>query len=826
LPEKTRQVGRIGPKFDALRAAFEAQRVEVAQDLAGLAPEQVLVIEIAGTVENFRTAAMKAGLEWLGEFDEDSVSAPLEFQEPGVDVVEPVAGRLFLTMASEQAMTELERLWNIYRTGGEFPHGWKKWSQVFSHLSDVRRWSVRDRLDEAGVLEDWTARVADGVERVVTEIELWYRDDAAARDKAQARVGRLIEEVHGRALATCVLADIAYHAILAELPVAEVRKILEDPSTKLTRCEQVMLFRPSGQAVFRGPTDHQVLATATPTASPLPTLPPVAALLDGLPLTRHVLLDGRVTIDDPDNVDATHPPAAREHGTAMASLIVHGDLGDGARTAIASTLYIRPILRSAAGIPGAVEERVPEDRLFVDLLHRAVQRLFDPDGGAVAPSVRVVNLSIGDRGWQFLGAMSPCARLLDWLAYRYSVVFVVAAGNQTRDLETALGRVAFDALDRDGQQREVLRALAKDLRHRSVLSPAESLNALTVGAAHDDASGVAVPGTLRDPLVAAGLASPISSLGFGPRRCVKPDVLAPGGRQPYYDSVAPGPLALRLNDIARQPGVAHACPSLVAGQLDATRMTRGTSNASCLVTHCIALAHEALGPVVGALPAQRRPADRHVASMLRAVAVHSACWDDDAVAAIESALKDDGNSKRFKDVVTRFLGFGAIDPERMVACEPHRATALGWGDLEAEQAHVYRLPLPPGLAARKVWRRLTVTLAWASPINPRHRNYRRAAMWTSVGGDSLQVKRQHVDAKTAQRGTVQHEIWEGERATAFQDGDVVSVQVNCRADAGDLAGSVPYALFVSLEVAEGIDVPIYQQVRDRVSIPVQVAPAP
>ena len=99
-------------------------------------------------------------------------------------------------------------------------------------------------------------------------------------------------------------------------------------------------------------------------------------------------------------------------------------------------------------------------------------------------------------------------------------------------------------------------------------------------------------------------------------------------------------------------------------------------------------------------------------------------------------------------------------------------------------------------------------------------------MWCSVGADLLHVRRDNVDAKTAQRGTVQHEVWEGERATAFQDGDVVTVQVNCRADAGDLSGTAPYAVVVSLEVAEGIDVPIYEQVRDRVRVPVQVAPAP
>lgn len=825
LPEKSRQVGRVGPKLDALRAAFEAQRAELAADPAGLVPEQVLVIEVAGSLAEFRSAAIKAGLEWLGEFDEDTVSANSEFQEATAEIAEPVPGRLFLTMANEQAMSELERLWVLYRDGREFPHGWKKWSHLFAQLSDVRRWGVRDRLNEAGVLDDWRARVAAGAERVLTEVELWYRDDPAARERSKIRITQLIGEVAGRVVSECVIEPIAYQAVLAELPIAEIRQIVDSPDTKLTRCDQVMLFRPSGQAVFRGPTDHADLATTEAGTFPPPTSPPVAALLDGLPLSRHALLDGRLTIDDPDGFDATHPPAQREHGTAMASVIVHGDLGNATRAAIRSTLYVRPILQPTPGTVSA-EERVPADRLFVDLLHRAVQRLFEPAGQGAAPSVRIVNLSIGDPGWQFLNGMSPCARLLDWLAVKYSVLFVVSAGNQVRDLEMTHDRAAFSALDPQEQQLEVLRALARDLRNRSVLAPAEALNALTVGAAHDDASPLPVPGALRDPLVLRDLVSPLSALGFGPRRSVKPDVLAAGGRQPYFESVVPGPMVLKINRIARQPGVGHACPSPVAGQLNATRMSRGTSNASALVTHYLVRTHEELELVVGGLDPQGRPADRHTATLLRAAAVHSASWGPEAVEALDRALRDSGNSKRFKDVVARFLGFGSIAPGRMLECGPERATALGWGDLEADQAHLYRVPLPPALADRRLWRRVTVTLACASPINPRHRNYRRAAMWATVDGDHLAVRRQQVDAKTAQRGTVQHEVWEGERATTFPDGAFITVQVNCREDGGALAGAVPYALVVSLEVAEGIDVPVYEQVRDRVRVPVQVAPAP
>ena len=63
---------------------------------------------------------------------------------------------------------------------------------------------------------------------------------------------------------------------------------------------------------------------------------------------------------------------------------------------------------------------------------------------------------------------------------------------------------------------------------------------------------------------------------------------------------------------------------------------------------------------------------------------------------------------------------------------------------------------------------------------------------------------------------------EGEQAVDFQDGDGVAVKVSCRADAAEIPGPVRYGLAVTLEVAEGVSIPIYQEVRDRLRIRVPV----
>ena len=107
-------------------------------------------------------------------------------------------------------------------------------------------------------------------------------------------------------------------------------------------------------------------------------------------------------------------------------------------------------------------------------------------------------------------------------------------------------------------------------------------------------------------------------------------------------------------------------------------------------------------------------------------------------------------------------------------------------------------------------RRLTATLAWLSPINPRHRNYRTASLSVEPPQTELRVRRKECDFRAVQRGTVQHEILEGEAATPFADGDALKFTVNCRSDAGDLNDPVRYGIAVSLEVAVGVTLPIEQ----------------
>jgi hypothetical protein len=112
--------------------------------------------------------------------------------------------------------------------------------------------------------------------------------------------------------------------------------------------------------------------------------------------------------------------------------------------------------------------------------------------------------------------------------------YVKTQGNYTEEIELDVPRDKFPSLSHSELQRETIRAMAANLRQRRLLAPAESVNALTVGAVHSDKSGIKGDGRNIDPYNAdVPLPSPYNRVGLGFRNSIKPDVLFSGGRQFY-----------------------------------------------------------------------------------------------------------------------------------------------------------------------------------------------------------------------------------------------------------------------------------------------------
>lgn len=830
-----RQQERLGPRLDELEAAFEAKRLTMQTTAAGLVPEDVLVLETAGTVDDFFKAAAKIeGLEFLAEYDEDDIPPDDDFFVEKKGGREEYRGRVYLMFANQRAFRQLLNLWNTWQRGEEFQHGLTKWRDVFALLRDIRPWSVRDRLEETGVLEDWRDRLTWERQRMPCEIELWFRADEQQRAAASVAVRGRVQELGGEVVSEAAVPEIHYHALAVRLPVTAVQDLLDQDrrgAVALVQAEQIQFFRASGQMAGRITVD-QVSSLSSLANAPLPDpeTPPVVALLDGLPLQSHRALTGRLTVDDPDDFGADYEARFRLHGTAMASLIIWGDLHSPGEP-IPQPLYVRPIMQPFTQ-PGwddlPPEERVSEGLLIVDLIHRAVRRMFEGEGNtpATAPNVSVINLSIGIADRPFDGTMSPLARLLDWLSWKYDVLFLVSAGNHGRavDLKRPWSELATSSPEELRQH--VAKAIAADARHRRLLSPAEGMNVLTVGATHEDGDSTALRPNWIDP-ADRGFPSPLNAQGQGYKRSIKPDVLAPGGRAALVKPVLDKETELTIPRVTYRPGQLVATPGPAAGDVSATVPSRGTSNATALMSRAAAL----LAPALAELRETEggEALDRVAEALwLKALLVHGARWGE-AGDAYLALFKTPDNGNKLAEYLTRLLGFGRVDLDAVRECTETRVTALAGGRLAAEAGAEHRFPLPPSLSGKRGWRRLVVTLAWMTPIHPLNHRWRRAHIWFSSPKSKLSVgcnkhlERRGADWQAVQRGTVQHEVFEGEKAAAFVDGDEIVIHVSCREDAAVLTDAVSYALAITLEVDDAIGVDIYTEVRERVRNRLRVA---
>lgn len=822
-PNVTRQGQRLSPMFNQLQEAFEARRVEIQQNTAGIDPEQVLVIEIIGSVDNFANAVKRIeGLEWMGELESDEIAPDQDFYDENNPEKE-LNGRLYLVMTNQRALDEMLSLWRRYQADPnmQFERGLTKFRDVFIHLKSIRRWDVQDRLLETGVIDIWHEDLEYDGDRVIPfEAELWFRGSDELRAVSANQVTNLVQQTGGRILNQSVIEGIAYHGLLAELPANAIRAIVENPTTELVKCENIMFFRPVGQMVVGDKSPEGDVEITQIEEMPLPTGDPVVALFDGVPLANHSFLAGRLIIDDPDSWEADYAASERVHGTSMASLIVHGDLNQ-PQPPLSRPIYVRPIMKPLNWLDTPRPEGIPENCLAVDLIHRAVKRLFEGEQreGPAAPQIKVINLSIGDRTRQFTQSMSPIARLLDWLSVKYGVLFVVSAGNHSTTISLGVSREEFEAFEADELEAATIKALYRDARHRKLLSPAETINGISVGALHHDTSTPFTSGRGTDPF-SLPLPSPVSAFGSGYRRSIKPDLLFAGGRQYYKPSIGTGHVRLDTAIYISPPGNKVASPGSLAGELSATAYSCGTSNATALVSRAAGICYDSLQQIFSDQAAEV-DASNYEVPLLKAMLVHGSSWGDIG-SRISEVLRTPENGRQLSGLISRWIGYGLPAVDRVLDCTEQRATVLGFGQLSNGEAHVFNLPLPPSLGSRPEWRRLTITLAWLSPISASTQKYRTASLWFENKKNGLAPTRSDADWRAVRRGTVQHEVFEGRRAEPFVDGEFIEIKVNCREDAGKIQNPVAYGLVVSLEVAEDIDIPIYNEVRTRIAPSIQI----
>ena len=226
------------------------------------------MIETIGSIEDFINAVERIeGLEWLGEFELEDIESEYGFEDES-DPQKPLKGQLFLVMTDQRALQEIQSLFRRWEKdpGARFPQGLAPLKHAFEYLHTIRPWNAGDRIGETRILgdtrilEDWEFRLQHGQDVVPFEVELWYRESDERRQQAEFQLRSIIESLGGHVVQQYAISEIAYHAILARIPIVQVQEIVERPevrqNVKLLQCEDIMYLRPVGQCAMRVSGGH------------------------------------------------------------------------------------------------------------------------------------------------------------------------------------------------------------------------------------------------------------------------------------------------------------------------------------------------------------------------------------------------------------------------------------------------------------------------------------------------------------------------------------------------------------------------------------------
>lgn len=762
-------------------------------------------------MQNFARAVQRIdGLEFAGEeeLEADDFDKSPEF---------------YLLVPQIGALQQIVSLWEFWLREGSVPRNYTPWRDLFSQLRAVRPWGPADRVSYAN--REYFHALADeapDTEFFGLEIELVFRSSSEASHSAERDVRHLVETIGGRTIHQAYRPEFAYHAILAEVPATEMRRIAALDPASLAGADPIAAITPQSIGTAIDAADEMVLDGIE---RPAPNRDqPIAAVFDAVPVQAHPLLINRLSVDDPDDLE-TLSVGPRVHGTAMASLALHGDL-NGPPSPLSRRIYFRPVMYA----PVFGGERFDDNKLVVDVIFEAVMRMRSTDGAAVI----VVNLSLGDRTKPFSGKISTWARALDYLAYTYGILFIISAGNteQAIVLDDFPDEPSFGAASANVRAQATLAGVDAVKADRRLLAPADSINSLTIGAWHDDSSQEIFGGvTPFQPFAGVEMPNLSSRLGPGLRRAIKPEALFAGGRERVRIGPASTPVNLAPHPHpSRYWGLKVAAPSQ-NGALG-THFTIGTSAAAALATHSghriFDALEEAYPQLIDAMPLAER------AALLKSFLVHSASWRGSETF-IRTTVDPTStlHHEHWRREVSRYLGFGFVDPDNVVACANDRATLWATGTLSPEESLTFDIRVPKSLAASASVREIRATLAWFTPTRPGHLAYRAVKLKIdSLERSSLQLAGVSTTSdqpsnSQSESGTVVHRRWTSEQIGEAESDSTIPIQIQREPDQGTPIDEViPFGLVVTIEMPG--ETQIYEdiltsiQVKPKVPIRAQV----
>ncbi|HCH73830.1 MAG TPA: hypothetical protein DEV87_01440 [Clostridiales bacterium] len=169
-------------------------------------------------------------------------------------------------------------------------------------------------------------------------------------------------------------------------------------------------------------------------------------------------------------------------------------------------------------------------------------------------------------------------------------IYIADAGMNLTEVDAELLRKLSDVVSpkKKGQKQnevDINKYISSNLRNLRFLSPAESMNALTIGAIFSDGNDC-TPAYNTTQLCTKGMPAIYSSFGRGINNSVKPDILFDGGRS-FIREVIPSTAnsAIWVASPKRKPGILSAYPGPQQEGAGTVAYSFGTSNSAALISN-------------------------------------------------------------------------------------------------------------------------------------------------------------------------------------------------------------------------------------------------
>ena len=545
--------------------------------------------------------------------------------------------------------------------------------------------------------------------------------------------------------------------------------------------------------------------------SPAPDAARVCILDSGIntnhPLLKSAMGEGQSFVAGQDEFDEAG------HGTAVAGIALYGDVEACERSNFWRPefwLYNGKVMRKCLQTHNAVYDE-----------HTVEATLTEAVEYFVALGCRIFNLSLGNTNAPYDGThIRGLAYILDMLARKHNVLFVVSTGNF---------RGAEEPPRPINSWRE---EYPEYLLHEQsvIIDPAPALNVLTVGSV---ARHNATYDSQRYPEIhqlspaSDGQPSPFTRHGPSVKGALKPELLAPGGN-----------LACPVHQAGYQwkPDMRGLGVLTLNHQFQGNTIFKeisGTSFSAPYITHLA-------GRLLNEYPEAS-------ANLLRAMLVNHASLPSEVDSTFSQGLKEAYKTSKttwHRDISRDVGGYGLVVESDLFRSSDHCVVLMCEQAIEKDSCQFYELPLPASFLRRaRGVRELSVTLAYSPAVRTTRLDYLATQIsYRLVKGESLEavqksfnhesqdeektrnddaLSNRDISAQIRSRGTVQSSRWVFKQRDPAERWFVVVTRQDREWNHPDVLEMEPYALVVTVADRDNERAQLYTEIQATIALQVQ-----